>query len=371
MRFTINHSQLTPALSVLARIVPSRSVRPILSSILIQARDGHLTLAATDLETAVVTTVPALVNEEGRAAIPSRYLSDLVKRIPAGNLTWASDSTASGISVTWEHSEFSLHGYDPEEYPPIPHFPPQADRVLPQRVLRHAFAHTVFAAAQGESARALLTGVEVLFSGENLFALATDGFQVAAYATDPSITRPRDSAIVIPASVLQELSRTLNETDDPCDIAQQGNQILFRAGSTHLVSRLLEGKYFAVLDLIPKDFPTVTHIARDMLFSACERVSLVSDAEPPHPITMTVEGDHLELSAHSPEVGSAKENIGCRTMGPSIRIGFNGRQLIEGLRRFAGLELKIDLSGPTTLARFVDPADGRLQFMQMPLQMPV
>lgn len=99
MRFTVNHSQLTPALSVLARIVPSRSVRPILSSILIQARDGHLTLAATDLETAVVTTVPALVNEEGRAAIPSRYLSDLVKRIPAGNLTWASDSTASG-SVT-------------------------------------------------------------------------------------------------------------------------------------------------------------------------------------------------------------------------------------------------------------------------------
>jgi len=370
VHFTVDHAELTPALSVLARIVPSKSVRPILSSIFIQAQDGYLTLSATDLETAAVTTVPALVETEGRAAIPSRYLNELLKRIPGGKLIWKSDPTTSGVSVNWSRSQFSLHGYNPDEYPPIPTFPPLADRTLAQRVLRHAFTHSAFAAAQGETARALLTGVELRFAGTALFALATDGFQVAAYSTDPAHARPQDGAVVIPASILQELARMFADNDDPCDIAQQGNQILFRAGSTYLVARLLEGKYFAVLDLVPKEFPTLAHVSRELLLGACERVGLVSDAEPPHAVVLTVRENSLELSANSPDVGTAQEDVDARTTGPTVRMGFNGRQLLEGLRRFAGGEVQIEISGATTLTRFTDPADPRLQFMQMPLQMP-
>ena len=370
MHFTVDHAELTPALTLLSRIVPSRSVRPILSSIFIQAQDGHLTLGATDLETAAVTTVPALIEAEGRAAIPARYISELLRRIPSGTLTWKTDAQGSGVSVTWSRSQFSLHGFSAEEYPPIPAFPEDADRTISQAVLRHAITHSAFAAAQTESARALLTGVELRLAEKALFALATDGFQVAAYASQPEVERPEADGVVVPANTLQELSRMLTDTDQPCDVTRRGNQMLFRAGSTYLVARLLEGKYFAVLDLVPKSFPTTVVVARELLIGACERVGLVSDAEPPHAVVLAVHEGGIELTASSVDVGTAQEDLDCQTSGPTVRMGFNGRQLLEGLRRFAGTEVQLEISGSNTLTRFTDPADRRLQFMQMPLQMP-
>lgn len=370
MRFTVDHADFAPALASVSRVVPSRSVRPVLSSVLVEARDGHLTLAATDLETAAVTTVAAAIDEEGRVAVPCRYLTEMMRRIPGGNLFWQSDKGDAGVRISWAKSQFAIHGYAAGEYPPIPSFPATAERTLPQGLLRHAIQHTAFAAAQGETARALLTGVEIRFTGSSLFALATDGFQVAAYSTDTAATRPSDSGIVVPAAVLQEVARTLGDGDDPCDIAQQGNQILFRAGATYLVARLLEGKYFAVLDLVPKQFPTVVHVQRDVLLGACERVGLISDNEPPYAVVLSVTRGGLELNATSPDVGTAEEQLEVQVDGPEVRLGFNGRQLTEGLRRLGGAQIRIEISGATTLTRFTDPVDGRLQFMQMPLQMP-
>lgn len=370
MRFTVEHADFAPALAAVARIVPSRSIRPVLSSVLLEARDGHLALAATDLETAAVTTIPASIDEEGRAAVPARYLTEMMRRIPAGTLSCEAKLGAAGIQISWLKSQFSIHGYDAAEYPPIPSFPAEADRSMPQRVLRHAINHSAFAAAQGETARALLTGVELRFSASSLFALATDGFHVAAYSTHNSTPRPTEGGIVVPASVLQEVARALGDVDDPCDISQQGNQILFRAGGTYLVARLLEGKYFAVLDLVPKHFATVAHVEREALLGACERVGLISDNDPPHAIVLSVGETSLALSATSPDVGSAHEDLEAQVNGPVLRLGFNGRQLVEGLKKFNGLTIEIELSGATTLTRFSDPEDPRLQFMQMPLQMP-
>lgn len=370
MRFTVEHAALAPALASIARIVPTRSVRPILSSVLVTALDGYLTLAATDLETAAVTTVRADIDEEGQVAIPCRYLTEMMRRIPGGTLNWKSDSQSAGVKISWARSQFSIHGYDTTEYPPIPKFPSNPDRRIPQAVLRHALSHSGFAAAQGDTARALLTGVELRFSTSALFALATDGFQVAAYSTDPATTRPSEGAVVVPATVLQEVVRILSETNDPCDVALQGNQVLFRAGPTYLVARLLEGKYFAVLDLVPKQFSTIAHVSYEIFLGACERVGLISENEPPHAVVFTLIENRLQLSASSPEVGKAEEDIEARIVGPLIRLGFNGRQLTEGLRRLGGTELQIEISGATTLARFTNPQDRRLQFMQMPLQMP-
>jgi DNA polymerase-3 subunit beta len=370
VRFTVEHSALAPALATVSRVIAARAVRPILSATLIEAADGRLVLAATNLETAVVTTVPAAVEEDGRAAVPARYLAEMMRRIPGGELRWDAPSGTPGARIAWGRSHFAIHGYDPGEYPQIATFPERVDRILTQARLRHAITHTAFAAAQGETARALLTGVELRLSGEALFALATDGFQAAAYATDPDAPRPADGSVVVPAPVLQDVARLLADVEDPCDIVQQGNQILFRAGNTYLVARVLEGKYFAVLDLVPKAFPTVAQVGRDALFGACERVGLICENEPPHAVTVHAADGQIQLSSVSADVGTAEEVVEARISGPDVKMGFNVRQLIEGLRRFEGSEIQIEISGAKSLARFTDPADRRLQFLQMPLQMP-
>jgi DNA polymerase-3 subunit beta len=369
LRFSISQSTLLPALATVARLVPSRPVRPILSAVHVHAAAGAVTLTATDLEAAAMTTVPADVEEEGSAALPSRYLQEVIRRIPTGPVLLTSLPSAAGARILWEKSQFTIHGFAPDEFPSVPTFPPVPERTLTQAALRHAILHTAFAAAQNDPARALLSGVELRFRDNALFALATDGFQVAAYATHPAQDRPADSGTVVPAVVLQEVARALADSQETCDVARLGNRLLFRSGSTCLVTRILEGRYFAVLDMVPKEFPTVVQLSREAFTGACERVGLISDSEAPYPLTLSVTDGAVRVAAQSPDVGEAEEELSAEVAGPPLTIGFNGRQLLQGLRHFDGQVLRLELSGPATLARLMDRDDPRLQFMQMPLQM--
>jgi DNA polymerase-3 subunit beta len=370
VEFSIDHAVLTPALASVARLAPTRAVRPVLSAVLIEAADGKVTLGATDLQASAVTALPAAVGAEGRVAVPARYLAELLRRIPGGLLRCASLEDGSGLRVSWERSQFSVQGFDPREYPPLPLFPARAERALSRPDLRRAITHTVFAAAQEETARALLTGVELRFSGDALFAVATDGYQVATYATRPEVPRPAEDAVVLPASMLGELARMLGDEDLPCEIARDGNHVLFRSGDSWMALRALEGKFFPVLDLIPKEFPYTIRTERLALVGACERVGLVAEGEPPYALLLRAQNDTVTLQAERAGVGSAEEAVPAEVSGETPLLAFNVRQLLEGLRLFAGDRLELQLSGAKSVARFVDPADARWEYMQMPLELP-
>ncbi len=370
MQFTVAHADLLPALAQLTRTAPTHPVRPVLSAIGLVAAENTLTLSATDLETAAVTRLPAAVAEEGAAALPARYLHEAVRRVPSGEVRFQGIAGGSGARIQWGTGHCTIHGFSPADFPSIPPFPEAPERTMTQGALRRIIQRTAFAAAQGETGRALLTGVELRFGHEGVFALATDGFQVASYATHPAVERPENGAVVVPATVLLEVARSLAEGDAPCDIARDGNRLLFRFGSMHVATRLLEGKYFAVLDMVPKVFPTVARVDRDVLTGACERVGLISDNEAPYAVSAAFAPGEIRLSAASPDVGEAEEAVPAEVEGPQLIAGFNGRQLIHGLRRLEGNVVHIELSGAQTLARFTTPADPCLQYMQMPLHMP-
>ena len=370
LRIVVDHAALAPALAVAARAVPARSVRPVLNALLLTAADGHLTVTGTDLETTIVATTPASVEIEGRAALPARYLTDLMRRIPSGTLEIGTDPESGIAKITWGRSHFTVHGFSPADYPTVPAFPTTPQHTFPQRLLRDAISHTAFAAAQGETARALLTGVELRLAPQALFALATDGFQAAVYASDPNAQRPQDGALVVPASVLQEIARILTDSEEPCDVALDHHQIMVRSAATHVAARILEGKYFAVLDLVPTSFPTRIRSERHTLLGALERMATIAEAEAPYCVLIDVTQDGLQLSATRPDVGSAQEELPANVSGPALHIGFNVRQSLDGLRRFTGREILLEISGPKSLSRWSDPDDQRFQHLQMPLEMP-
>jgi DNA polymerase-3 subunit beta len=369
VRLTVDHAALAPAINAVSHAVPARAVRPILTSFLLSAEDGQLTITATDMETAIISDVPATVHSDGRSCLPAKYLIDLVRRIPSGILEIEADNAQGGARISWGKSQFSIHGFSPEEFPATAPFPSVPHYSFPQRVLRAAISHTTFAAAQGETARALLTGVELRFAPDGLFALATDGFQAAVYASHPDSPRPESGAVVVPSGVLQDVSRLLADSEDLCDVAMEGRQILIRAGTTHLVARTLEGRFFAVLDLVPAAFPTRIRIAREALVGALERMAVIADAEPPHCVLVDVGSAALRLAATRADVGSAEEELAAGVDGTPIQLGFNVRQTLEGLRRFAGQDVLLEISGPKSLARWTDPEDRRFQHLQMPLEM--
>ncbi len=367
MRFLIDHATLGPAFAFVSRIAPNRAVRPILSAVLLEAHGRELVLKTTDLETSAVTVIPAQVRTEGRAALPVRYVGELLRRIPGGELEWTVGPEDTSCVVTWQRSRFTIHVFDANLFPSVPEFPDRAEHILPQAALRNTIQHSVFAASVGDTARPLLNGVELRMSENAVFALATDGFQAAAYASAPEARRPDQNGVVVPADALGEVARLLTDSEAPCAIARQGNEILFRVGPSYVVSRILEGRFFSVLDLVPKQFVTQVHVSLEAFVGACARVALISDQEPPHTVIFNVGAGEIALEATSAQVGSAQETVEARVEGTSVRLGFNGRHMLEGLRHFSGSEVSLEFSGVKSLARLTDPRDGRLQLLQMPL----
>lgn len=370
MRFVVDQEVLFPALSTVSRIVPARVVRPICSSVLVTASNQHLRLTTTDMDTAAVVTVPVEVAEEGEVALPVRYLQEAIKRIPSGPITVSGVLGGAGARVHWQRAQVTVHGFPGEDFPPVHPFPENPEHSLQQDALRRAILHTVFAASAEESGRVMLTGVEIRLGAQPdaVFALSTDSFQVAAYAAVPASERPEADGMVVPAAGLTEAARILRDVDEPCGLARIGNRLLVQSGNAYLVLPLLEGKYFAVLDMVPKEFPAQALINREALLGACGRVALVSDSEAPYVITLRVGDGLVSLSAQSAEVGEANEEVSAETTGERLSVLFNSRQLLSGLQHLEGEVVHLELSGLTTLARFSTPEDQKMQYMQMPLQ---
>ncbi len=368
MRFTVSLGDLSPAVAAVTRFLPSKALRPALTCIRLDAEAGSLALSATDMDNVIRTTIPAQIETEGIATVPARYLAEVLRRLPAGTVSWESDGSDSSASLAWERTRLSVTGIPPEQYPPLPPLPEQPKYSFPQARLKRAILSTSFAAAPPEAARALLTGIELRFSPDTIAALATDGFHAAAYSSHPDAA-PSDASLVVPALSLLEAARLLADNEDLVDLSIEPSHLWLHTASADLGLRLLEGKYFSILDLVPKTFSTTVTIPRASLMGACERVGVVTEAHPPHAVTATISSGQVHFHAAFPAIGSAEETLDARVQGKDLRFAFNAQQLLAAMRRFHGEQLVWELSGEDSLARIADPHDPSLQYMHMPLQM--
>ena len=355
MNFEAEREALLVGCATASRAVSVRALRPALASLHLEAGPGGLTVSATDLETTISAKVAATINQPGVAAVPARQLLELLRRCGKGPVQVCSGE-GTGTNVAWLRSKFELRGFDPAEFPELG----WPSKWVPAPGLRDAAARCVFAAATGENARALLTGVHLSKEG----ALATDGFQVAHSATALQL-----DGVTVPASALGTLGQIAPDGD--VEVALEGNRICFLAGDTRLGSRVLEGKYFAVLELIPKSVAMTVTLERRALLGALGRVLTVVEHEPPYALILTPQGSSVVISARS-EAGEAHEEVAAtlalsKQGAKPFPFGVNGRQLTEGLRALRGATLTCKAAGETLLTSWDDGSDFR--YHQMPLQL--
>lgn len=367
MRLRIDAEQLARGLATVSRAVPSRTPMPVLTAILLRADATDLTLTATDLELGVLCRVPATVDEPGAIALPARYLTEIVRRIPSGPMSWSVGQDRAVAEIGWQRSQFTIQGFSADQYPPFPDMH-QAGTPVDRQALAAALRQTVFSASI-DAARPILTGVELFVDGANFRSLATDGTRVAFYRDPPERDDWSEAQrLLAPARGLQEVLRLLEGSGD-ATLAVQDNQLLVDLNTARVAIRLLDGRYPAVLDLLPAQYPTVVRTDRAALHDACERVSLIADRpDLLYAMTISVVADGLELAARSPDVGEARDQIAAQVEGPELRIGLNARLLLDGLRHLGGSEVVLELSGKESALRLRNPDDGKFVYMQMPVR---
>lgn len=365
MKFTIEREKLLADLGIAARGVSTRSAIQTLSGILISASGESLELRATDMELGLRVSVSAKVDRDGDVVVPGRLLLDVVRSLPAPELTLEHRSAEQDIEITSGSASFHLRTLPLDDFPKLPEL--TAD-TLP--VPTDAFVETierVARAASRDETRPHLTGVLVSASGKELRMVATDSYRLAVKETALEDALSSDLEVNVPARTLQELGRIATRGNDPIEIAALENQVVFRSGSVVLSSRLVEGRFPNYQQLLPESYEHELRVSRGELLEVARRVGLL--AQKNAPLRLKFDEGELQVSAQTPDVGEARESLPIPFKGEPFEIGFNPEFFRDGLDAVESEELVLKLISPLRPG-LIESGDGFL-YLVMPIRLNV
>jgi len=362
VRITCTKDDLVTRLGIVSRAVSTRGAVQVLAGVLVQARDGLLELAATDMELSLRTTLPASVEGEGSLVVPGRLLLELVRLLPADEVTISyrpEDGTAEISSGAYSSR---VNVFAAEDFPRLPTVDVPLHAIAAPSLL--STIERVARAASRDESRPVLTGILVRFEGEKLVMAATDSYRMSVKETVLENPGPELEAI-IPARALQELAR-IGATAETIQLGVNENHVVFGAGDAWLTTRRIDGQFPNVQQLLPETFETELDLPRAELLDVVRRAGVMAQRNAPLRLRFA-EGE-LTISAQSQDVGETRESIPAGYTGEPLEIGFNADFLREGLESVAAETVQLKLINPLRPG-LLSAADDAFWYLIMPIRL--
>lgn len=363
MKFSINKTELQNAISVVLKGVSTRSTLPVLSGILLEAASDRLTLQATDLEVSIQYSAAALVEEEGRAVVPGKLFSEIVKNLPdAAVHVRAEDEQAF---VTCDTSSFSIKALNPEDFPGFPSVDTHQKIEIPFAQFSSMVKRVSRVVSKDES-RPILTGVLITLENGLLRMVATDSYRLAV--TEASLDSAADDfQAVISGSFLSEIA-SLPKTDSPVSLALAENQIVVTCRDTVFINRRIEGNFPNYKQLLPDSCATRATVPVDHLVASVKRASILGSSSSPVKLDLNAASQTMQISAASQDVGSAQETLACEIEGEDVEIAFNYAYVLEGLSAVATDEVYLEVNSSLKPGIFRAAQPENYLYLVMPVR---
>jgi DNA polymerase III subunit beta len=339
MKFRISKEAFLDGLQKVQHVVSSRTTLPILSNVLLVARDGRLQFTTTDLDVGITGSVEANVEKEGATTLPAKRLVSIVRELPASEVEVSVDSK-NHASIRSGPSFFRIIGLSETEFPPLPDFANAKEFRIPQNTLRDGLRKTAYAISTDET-RYVLNGIFTSFRDGKITLVATDGRRLAMVDADLEFPASHETDVIIPTKAVQELQRLLGDSGDVI-VRLSDSQISFTIGDSLLCSKLIEGNYPNYRQVIPGDSNERVVIGREALLETVRRVSLLS-SDKSNSVKLVFGENRIEVTANSPDVGEAQESMDVIYQGPAMQIAFNPEFLQAPLRNLDSDDVYLDL----------------------------
>ena len=368
LKLTCQPSTLSQALQIVSRAISTRTTLPILNNILLETTAEGLALTATNLEVGIRKVVAAEVAEEGSTTVPARLLTDFVGTLPEKDLEMTLDLPTQTLSLKCARFDTHVKCIEAEEFPPGPR-PDEGDRLsIPLDELLAAIEQTQMAASTDE-ARPVLTGVLLHIDAQGQTLAATDGHRLAVRKLQAKSGNELDARLIVPARALAELPRAFRGESGEVEVivSKARNQIFFRAGSSEVTSRLIDGTYPNYTQVIPTKSSTTIKVSTAELTQTVRAVSLFA-RDSANVIRLKTETGGLVLSATTNEVGDSRAELGAEVDGSEIQIAFNARYVLDALSVMEAEQVEFKFDGPLSPGLIKPPGSDDYLYVIMPVR---
>lgn len=329
MKIICNKSNLAKGVSTVYKAVPSKTTMPILECILVDATNDIIRLTANDMELGIQTDVEGEIIDRGMISIDARIFSEIVRKLPDNEVIIETKENLQ-TTITCEKAKFDLAGKPGEEFSYLPIIEKDESIEISQFTLKEMIRQTIFSIADTESNK-LMTGELFEIRNNVLRVISLDGHRISIRKMELK-DEVGDKKLIVPGKTLIEVSKILSgEAESMVNISYTSNHIVFEFDNTVVVSRLIEGEYFKVDQMLSNDYETKVRINKKELLNSIDRATLLVKEGDKKPIIINIGDEVMELKIKS-QIGSMDEEIYINKEGKDLLIGFNPKFLIDALR---------------------------------------
>lgn len=363
MKLICSKSNLLHGVNIVSKAVPTRTTMAILECILIDASANEIKLTANDMELGIETKIKGEIAERGVIALDAKIFSEIVRKLPDSDVVIETDASFK-TTITCEKAKFNIVGKSGDDFSYIPYIERNEAITLSQFTLKEVIRQTIFSIADNDNNK-LMTGELFEIEENHLKVVSLDGHRISIRNIELK-NNYEHKKVVVPGKTLQEVSKILpGSAEEDVNMFLTDNHIVFEFDDTTVVSRLIEGEYFKIEQMLSSDYETKVKINKRELLDCIDRATLLVKEGDKKPIIMNVTDGNMELKINS-FIGSMNEDIDIVKDGKDILIGFNPKFFIDALRVIDEEEVSLYMVNPKAPC-FIKDDEGKFIYLILPV----
>ena len=346
-------------------VVERRQTMPILSNVLLVAKNNELAVTATDLEVELVAQTEVNVETGGEITVSGRKLLDICRALPEGS---AIDISVSGEKavVRSGRSKFSLATLPAAEFPTVEDIKAGQTIEVEQAILGRLIEKTHFSMAQ-QDVRYYLNGMLLETGGKHLRSVATDGHRLALCQAELDGGSLSEQQVIVPRKGVLELQRLMTG-EGSLNIELGPNHVRIQLEGIRFTSKLIDGRFPEYERVIPKESSNELTADREAFKGALQRTAILSN-EKYRGIRLVIRDSGVVMQAHNPEQEEAEEELEVAYGGEDIEIGFNVNYLLDALGAVDGDTVTLSVLDGNSSCLIREPGKDDCKFVVMPMRL--
>ena len=363
MKIICQKINLLKSVNISLKAVPSKTTMPILECILIDATTNQIKFTTNHFSFCLETIVDGIIEEKGIIALDAKIFYEIIRRLPDNTVTIKTDEKLTA-TITCEKAKFTIPGKSGEDFAYLPLIEKEESLTISQFTLKEMIRQTIFSIASNETNK-LMTGELFDINGEEFKIVSLDGHRISIRKIQlKNSYSPKK--VVVPGKTLNEVSKILpGDADSDVTISFTEKHIVFEFDKTVVVSRLIEGEYFKIDQMLSSDYETKVRVNKKEFLSCIDRATLLVKEGDKKPIIVNITDSGMELKINS-ALGSMNEEIDIQKQGKDLMIGFNPKFLIDALRVIDDEEVDLYMVNPKAPC-FIKNAEESYIYLILPV----
>jgi DNA polymerase-3 subunit beta len=367
MQIKVTKSNLESILNTLIRVVSTKPQLPILSCLLLEAKDNQITISATDLNIGIKTNLYGEVLKTGKVAIPAKIFLESIKSLGKGDLELTLDELT--LKVKSSKSKTNIQCQQSDDFPDFPTLPELTSEFETSK-LKVIDKYISFSTSL-DQARLILTTLLFRKTEEGLKIVGTDGFRLGVLnLANGSMGDQKEFLIANKAfNEIVKISDIQTQEKVQFEVSNELKQVFFRIGNVELFIRLIEGNYPPFEKIIPSGFEISATFDGEE-FDNVLKQAMVFAREVSNIITLEFSNGKMKIVANASSKGNYEGEINVEMKeGQEVKISFNAKYLQDFLKNIKPKRVWIGLNDGLKPAMFKEVDNDFYEYVVMPFRL--